>query len=156
MTLKGTCLTSEFSTLVEGENYFLFPLGETHYYVSIFDSINSHRGAYQKEHFRVLSEEYPPEPPKGDYAYLDRSKVYQAELIWRTKGYASSAPLGTYFIEPRCTHCAFFKDIELKQCEGIFPLHWFANFKEAEQQSTVVEEKNTELPQDQWEQLSLF
>ncbi|MCU4667616.1 hypothetical protein [Bacillus paralicheniformis] len=154
MTLKGTCLTSEFSTLVEGENYFLFPLGETHYYVSIFDSINSHRGAYQKEHFRVLSEEYPPEPPKGDYAHLDRSKVYQAELIWRTKGYASSAPLGTYFIEPRRTHCAFFKDIELKQCEGIFPLHWFVNFKEVERKSTSQE--IIELPQEQWEQLSLF
>ncbi|GIN67428.1 hypothetical protein J41TS2_28490 [Bacillus sonorensis] len=47
MTLKGTCLTSKFSTLVEVENYFLFPLGETHCYVSIFDSINSSRGAYQ-------------------------------------------------------------------------------------------------------------
>ena len=51
--MKGKCLTSHITPLERGREYFLFPLGDSHYYVSKFDNQNAHCGVYQKEHFEV-------------------------------------------------------------------------------------------------------
>lgn len=57
MTLKGICLTNEFTPLEKGVEYFLFPLGSAHYYVSKFDSPGSHYGAFEARHFLIKQKE---------------------------------------------------------------------------------------------------
>ncbi|KRT87078.1 MULTISPECIES: hypothetical protein [Bacillus] len=39
--------------LDQGVCYYLFPLGESHYYVSKFNSVNAHVGAYRQSLFTV-------------------------------------------------------------------------------------------------------
>ncbi|MCY8420268.1 hypothetical protein [Bacillus inaquosorum] len=159
MARKGKCLSSDITPLDKGREYFLFPLGDSHYYVSKFDSVNAHCGAYEKKHFQVIDEGLGEEPPAGNYEYLDSSKIYSAELIWMKPAYALLKPLGTYYVRPkapRMTHCYYFYDRELTKYGGIYPLHWFINFQEVDETTIGEIEKKKELPVDEWQQMSLF
>ncbi|WP_277714218.1 hypothetical protein [Bacillus atrophaeus] len=156
MAMKGECLSADLASLEKGREYFLFPLGESHYYVSKFDNINSHRGAYQKEYFRISAEEVEDEPRAGNYDHLDVNTVYTAELIWRRKGYAHGLPLTTYYIKPKNsykTHCDLYKKKDLQNWGGCYPLHWFINIQELSDNQT---EKTNELAANEWQQMSLF
>lgn len=150
--------------LEKGKKYFLFPNGESHYYVSKFPNPNAHRGCFQAILFRpVKEEEWPIEPPKREIK-LEFGKIYQAKLIWRNKTYES--PLGEiYYIEPSKGCNYIYKDKELKKFIGGFPLHWFEDFKELQQEEIHIEETVQEeekplevmaLEYTVCEQLSLF
>lgn len=59
--LKGICSDAgQTNVLIQGTTYFLFPAGPSHFYVSKFPSINSHRGCFRKSLFDDL-EEFIPE-----------------------------------------------------------------------------------------------
>lgn len=159
MAMKGKCLSSDITPLDKGREYFLFPLGDSHYYVSKFDSVNAHCGAYEKKHFKVIDAGLGDEPPAGNYDHLDSSKIYSAELIWMKPAYALLEPLGTYYVKPkapRMTHCYYFHDRELTKYGGIYPLHWFINFKESDETPVHQIEEKKELLAVEWQQMSLF
>lgn len=46
--IKGICDTDKYTPLEKGQEYYLFPCGEYHYYVSKFNSPTAHYGVYEK------------------------------------------------------------------------------------------------------------
>jgi hypothetical protein len=129
--LQGICVDTGATTVLEKEKkYFLFSNGPDHYYVSKFPRESSHCGCFHKALFELVQEdEWPPEPAADSIPLLDRSKIYEAKLIWRRHGY-KQVPLGTYYLKPLKTHAHFYYDKQLKRLGGCFPLHWFADFRE--------------------------
>lgn len=57
--IKGICDTDKYSPLEKGQEYYLFPCGEYHYYVSKFNSPTAHYGVYEKKNFTVLIKQEP-------------------------------------------------------------------------------------------------
>lgn len=51
--LKGKYTGEGNLNLDREKTYFLFPLGESHYYVSKFNNINAHQGAFRQCLFTV-------------------------------------------------------------------------------------------------------
>lgn len=154
--MQGICIETTVSTnLKKGEVYYLFPHGSIAFHASRFPKPGSHFGTYQRSHFEILDtskDEWPPEPPKPiETPALDKDKIYEAELVWRRKGYSYSTDLGVYYIRlVGVSDCYFYRDAALKHPKGRFPLHWFENIRE------YGEETVKELPQDQWKQMDLF
>jgi hypothetical protein len=83
--------------------------------------------------------EWPPEPPVDNVPALDSSKIYAAKLVWRKRGYAF-IQLGTYYLQPARTHAYLFRDRQLEKCIGCFPLHWFAEFREVDEEEDETNE----------------
>lgn len=162
--MRGVCIKADNSQVLEaGRVYYLFPVGPSHFYVSKFNKKEAHCGAFHAERFQILEDEkkaqdWPPEPPEREIN-LDNNKIYVAELIWRRPGYKDKE-LGTYYIKPGKTHGKFYKNPDLSGFGGSFPLHWFDNFREhilpAYQEQEPIKEEPEELPQDHWEQTSIF
>lgn len=158
--MQGICIqATNSSNLKKGEKYYLFPHGRTAYFVSRFPTEGSHFGAYQKHYFEVLENQdnWPPEPKQpSSQPILQEGKVYKAELIWRKEAYANGVPLGTYFLTAttgcyKCTtDCNFYFDVSLKQLKGRFPLHWFKDIQEYDENVVI------ELPRCEWQQMDLF
>lgn len=157
--MQGRCIQeTNSSNLKKDEKYYIFPHGQSAYFVSRFPTEGSHFGAYQKHYFKVLEDQdtWPPEPNPSNLPTLHEGKVYKAELIWRKEAYANSVPLGTYFITTtngcyKCsTDCNFYFDAALKRLKGRFPLHWF-NGIQVYDENVVIE-----LPQCEWQQMDLF
>jgi hypothetical protein len=137
--LKGICIDPGQTVVLEkGKSYFLFPNGTKHYYVSDFNNKNAHKGCFQALYFQIAKEEERLAEPVAKSVSLDPDKVYKAKLIWRKPGY-KFIELKEYFVKLSKTHCDFYNDINLKKYFGCFPLHWFANFEEAQQEETVQE-----------------
>ncbi|MFY0521618.1 hypothetical protein ACOMCU_27985 [Lysinibacillus sp. UGB7] len=159
-TMQGLCMDSGNSTnLQNGDIYYLFPHGGQAFNVSRFPRKGSHFGTYQKDRFKIVEDEdkWPQEPVKpNNQQTLEKGKVYKAELVWRSKGYAESTQPGTYFIAAvnNCyvckTDCYFYLDAERQQPKGRFPLHWFTNIQEYDENAVV------ELPRNEWRQMNLF
>lgn len=158
--LQGICVDPAATTVLEKDRkYFLFPAGANHYYVSRFPKANAHTGCFHKSLFQVVPEdEWPPEPAADNVPVLDSSKIYEAKLIWRTRGYRDTK-LGTYYLRPDGTHAYFWHDRKLKRPGGCFPLHWFTEFREvnAEETETKAPEHETkgEIP-EKFEQINIF
>jgi hypothetical protein len=166
--LQGICVDVSLTMVLEkGKKYFLFPGGPDHYYVSRFPKTNAHTGCFHKSLFQIVQEdEWPPEPPVDSIPALDSSKIYEAKLIWRTRGYRDTK-LGTYYLRPSGIHAYFFYyDKELKRHGGCFPLHWFEDFREVgadedETNEVVLEtealecETKEEMPET-FEQMCIF
>lgn len=148
--LQGICVDPGQSVVLEkGKNYFLFPHGPKHFYVSKFPSKESHRGCFSSEYFQLVEKEEWPQEPDVKVISLDPDKVYKARLIWRKKGYQDKQ-LGIYFIKPFKDHGYFYRDSELKKCGGCFPLHWFTDFVEVD-----VEEREPEIIKPEMESVEL-
>jgi hypothetical protein len=165
--LQGICIDTVATTVLEeGKKYFLFSNGSDHYYVSNFPEVNSHQGCFHKSLFKLVQEdEWPPEPSADNVPVLDSSKIYEAKLIWRTRGYRDTK-LGTYYLRPSITHAYFYGDRQLKKFVGCFPLHWFTEFREinadeTETNAAIFEtevfecETKEEMP-EMFEQMSIF
>ncbi|PAD67311.1 hypothetical protein CHH83_19690 [Bacillus sp. 7586-K] len=123
--LQGICIDTENTVvLTEGEQYYLFPNGTEHYYVSKFPNEGAHTGCFQAKYFKVIEKE--------DVAMseLDREKVYFAHM-YRKEGYPG-LELIEYYIKPKKTHCNIYCDKALTQFKGCFPLDWFTDFEEIE------------------------
>lgn len=154
--LQGICIEITTSTNLEkGEVYYLFPHGPTAFHASRFPRPGSHFGTYQRRYFEIIDkskEEWPPEPPKPlEILALDKDKIYEAQMVWRSKGYSYGTDLGIYYIKPvGLSDCYFYRDAALLHPKGRFPLHWFENIRE------YGEESEKELPQDQWQQIDMF
>ncbi|MEC3796969.1 hypothetical protein ABEY46_19410 [Bacillus velezensis] len=67
MALKGECLSADITPLEKGKEYFLFPLGESHFYVSKFNNVNAHCGAYQKKLFRITDADHSEAPEPNEW-----------------------------------------------------------------------------------------
>jgi hypothetical protein len=130
--LKGVCIDiGNSAVLQKGESYYLFPHGDKHYYVSIFPNKNAHKGCFHAELFQLARENDWPEEPEEIVPELDREKVYEAQLVWRSPGYKSKE-LRKYYLKPKRTHGYFYLDKDLNECCGCFPLHWFRDINELE------------------------
>jgi hypothetical protein len=109
--------------------------------------------------------EWPPEPPANSIPALGSSKIYAAKLVWRKRGY-QQVELGTYYLQPKKTHAYVYRDKQLNKCIGCFPLHWFAEFREVDEEETETNEVvfETEEPEretkeempENFEQMSIF
>jgi hypothetical protein len=128
--LQGICIDPGQTVVLEkGKNYFLFPNGTQHYYVSKFPNKHAYKGCFQTKYFQIIQKEEWSNEPDVKALGLDQGKVYKANLIWRRPGYKSTE-LQEYYVRPKTTNGYFYKDSNLKECNGCFPLHWFANFME--------------------------
>ena len=142
-------------TLQLNQEYYCFPNGPNHFYVSRFPKQGAQFGCFTREHFRETQK--VEEPPLIDLEQFNRDAIYEAELIYNKR--YTSVRLQTYYIRPRQTHCNFYMDLELTRLQGCFPLHWFTNFKEIKtyEAPVIVEEVvKEEEPVHVEEQLSLF
>ncbi|MGG6437396.1 hypothetical protein ABET52_06070 [Saccharococcus caldoxylosilyticus] len=165
--LQGVCVDASLTmVLEEGRKYFLFPGGPDHYYVSRFPKANAHTGCFHKSLFQIVQEdEWPPEPPVDSIPALDSSKIYAAKLVWRKRGY-EQVKLGTYYLQPAGTHAYVYRDKQLKKCVGCFPLHWFTEFREVNEEENETNEAvfETEAPRreaeeekyETFEQMTIF
>jgi hypothetical protein len=165
--LQGICVdTGETTVLEKGKKYFLFPGGSNNYYVSKFPNANAHTGCFRKSLFQIVQEdEWPPEPSADNVPVLDSSKIYAAKLVWRKRGY-EQVKLGTYYLQPARTHAYVYRDKQLKKCVGCFPLHWFAEFREVDEEENETNEVivETEVPEcetkeethETFEQMNIF
>ncbi|EOO05014.1 hypothetical protein IAW_05833 [Bacillus cereus str. Schrouff] len=139
--MKGICINADSSTELKlDQECYLFPAKPNHFYVSRFDNKGANFGCYQAERFRVIEEEEWPREPSKDVPLLNPDVFYNAELIWRQKGYKNK-PLKRYVVQQKGTHCMFWHDEELKSPGGCFPLHWFAGFEELSEAHEKVKEK---------------
>ena len=165
--LQGICVDASLTMVLEkGRKYFLFPGGPNHYYVSKFPRETAHCGCFHKSLFQIVQEdEWPPEPPMHNVPVLDSSKIYEAKLIWRKRGY-QQVELETYYLQPTETHAYVYRDKQLKKCVGCFPLHWFEGFREVDAEEnetneavfeteTLESETKEEMPEN-FEQMSIF
>jgi hypothetical protein len=164
--LQGTCIDAESTdVLINGKQYFLFPNGSTHFYVSNFPREGAHKGCFKASLFLINSmDPWPPEPPVK-HIELDKEKVYKAQLIWRREGYKSTE-LKEYYIRPGKTHGYLYKDPDFQKLKGCFPLHWFDRFEvisvietvesDIESVESVHENEISESIIQNYEQLSLF
>ncbi|MGG3446479.1 hypothetical protein [Bacillus nitratireducens] len=138
--MKGICIDVDHSALLGiNEEYFLFPAKPNHYFVSKFDRKESHFGCYPAERFQVVEKEVWAPEPQDNAPKLDKSLLYRAQLIWRTKGYKNK-PLKDYIIKPKGNHCFFWHDRERKKLCGCFPIHWFTNFEELATEQEEIKE----------------
>jgi hypothetical protein len=135
--LQGICIDQGQTTVLEkGKRYFLFPNGSRHFYVSKFPNRDAHKGCFQTCYFQIIEKQEWPQEPKMISISLDPEKIYKANLIWRKPGYRSTE-LKTYYVQPKMTHGYFYHDSNLKRCGGCFPLHWYSDFVEVEQESEL-------------------
>jgi hypothetical protein len=166
--IQGICVdTSQTTVLEKGRKYFLFPNGPQHYYVSIFPNPHAHKGCFEASLFQIVKEEEWPQEPIAKPIHLDKEKIYQASLVWREPGHRS-VPLKKYFVRAKNTHGYFYEDLNLETCRGCFPLHWFSEFVEADQEveEQLLQEEESFIGEEivmmeepirfQYEQLSLF
>jgi hypothetical protein len=141
--------TGASTVLEKGKKYFLFLNGPDHYDVSKLPRESSHCGCFHKSLFQIVREdEWPPEPSADNVSILDSSKVYKARLVWRKRGY-EQVPLATYYLRPSRTHAYVYLDKQLKKCVGCFPLHWFAEFREVDEEGNETNKAivETEMPE---------
>jgi hypothetical protein len=165
--LQGICVDASLTMVLEkGRKYFLFPIGSEHYYVSKFPRETSHCGCFHKSLFQIVQEdEWPPEPPVDSIPALDSSKIYAAKLVWRKRGY-EQVKLGTYYLQPAGTYAYVYRDKQLEKCVGCFPLHWFAEFQEVDEEENetnevvfeteVLEYEAKEETPENYEQMCIF
>ncbi|WP_260288470.1 hypothetical protein [Peribacillus aracenensis] len=60
--LQGVCVDPGQTNVLNKEaSYFLFPAGNSHYFVSKFPNKKSHRGCFESNRFQLMN---PPEPEK--------------------------------------------------------------------------------------------
>lgn len=143
--LKGRCINAADTTTLQNEQeYFLFPAGQNHYYVSMFNNTNAHFGCYQAERFQVVEEEEWPQEPPVEFPQLKQCSFYKAKLIWRQRGHRNKE-LKAYFVKPGKTHCYFWHDQERTEFCGCFPVHWFTNFEPITEQEVHVEAEEQQI-----------
>jgi hypothetical protein len=168
MMFEGVCIdTGQTTVLEKGRKYYLFPNGSHHYYVSIFQNPHTHKGCFESSLFQIMNEEEWPQEPEVKMIHLDKEKIYKASLAWRKPGH-QSVPLKKYFVRAKNTHGYFYEDPNLETCRGCFPLHWFSEFVEADQEveEQLLQEEESFIGEEivmmeepirfQYEQLSLF
>jgi len=155
--LRGICIDKgDAAGLVEETKYYLFPNGESHFYVSKFPNSEAHQGCFRADLFKIINDNEDPEEPEEKQITLDPTKIYRAKLIWRSPGYRSNNELKEYFIRPLKKHGYYYKDPNLKQFKGCFPLHWFEKFEEVDIQSIdTVEREKKEMDQKEKEIMQL-
>ncbi len=55
--MKAVCIDANQTTVLrEGKEYFVFPTGPIYFYVSNFESVNSHMGAFLRSMFQVIDD----------------------------------------------------------------------------------------------------
>ena len=146
--IEGVCIDDGNSTvLVPGKKYFLFPNEKESVYVSNFPNKGAHMGCFQMLLFKEVEE--MQEPEQVDLK-LDKSKVYKANLVYKKNGitelkeyYLRLFPLHDhpYELANLKKNCYFYDRYtngELDGFRGCFPLHWFADFTEVEEQQEEV------------------
>ncbi|TSB47142.1 hypothetical protein [Alkalicoccobacillus porphyridii] len=166
--MKAVCIeTGDTALLQEQKEYFIFPNGESHVYVSKFDNQGAHFGCYEKDFFQEIVEEdpvRPPEPPELN-PDLEHGQVYKAFLVWTSKRGFWSLEGKHYYLKQHdkvSSQVWFYEDPECKKLRGIFQKHYFTDYEPIEtipqkEEQALVEESPPELlPEEDWEQMSLF
>ncbi|MDL4842815.1 hypothetical protein [Aquibacillus rhizosphaerae] len=79
--MKGVCLdASNTTTLEKDQEYFIFPNGESSFYVSNFDRKTAHFGCYRASRFEVLKDVATIHQEKcEDYSQMDLFDFIEAE-----------------------------------------------------------------------------
>lgn len=124
--MRGICIDDTNSqNLKKGNIYFLFSCDNNSYYVSNFERVSSHFGAFSKGRFEILNDKLLPPFKEGTFlkAYLYNSEFghpngsYYLEVIGKNGDYAY------YYDDPRLKvamrgrHLRDFKDFEIHNPE---------------------------------------
>lgn len=73
--MKAVCIDTGHSTVLrEGKEYFVFPTGSSHYYVSNFESVNSHMGAFLKPMFEIVEDNKTKDENNGNVDEINKSQ----------------------------------------------------------------------------------
>jgi hypothetical protein len=153
--LQGTCIDNDI--LPAGETFYLFPAGTDYVYASRFPRKNAHTGCFSIDRFRSIKEaeaaEWLPEPPKRAVE-IELNKVYVAKLIWCQEALKDRCNKEYYIIARGSgRHVDYYSNPELKRMLGSLPVHWFENFRIAEN-SLVIE--SAETPTEQAPEVAKF
>ncbi|MFS0749540.1 hypothetical protein [Oceanobacillus sp. 1P07AA] len=76
--MEAVCIDATNSNVLqEGVHYFVFPHGETSFYVSKLNKKSSHTGSYSKDRFKVVEvQQEIPEPEKvEEYVQMDLFEI---------------------------------------------------------------------------------
>ncbi|OAH53103.1 hypothetical protein AWH48_12155 [Domibacillus aminovorans] len=132
--LQGTCIDSD--VLGAGETFYLFPAGTDYVYASRFPRKSAHTGCFPIDRFKVKEEvktsEWPPEPPKRAVG-IELNEVYVAKLVWCWEASKDRCDREYYVIARGSgSHVDYYPNPELEGLLGSLPVHWFENFRLAE------------------------
>lgn len=161
--MKGLCVDpGGTTTLKEGIEYFIFPNGSNHFYVSKFDNPKAHFGCYQKELFQEKTEEEAPELPQEPPMVkvdLKMDEVYKAFFVWVRKPGHWHLVGKSYFVKQhktQSTQVNVYDDPECKIGRGTFQTYYFIDFELIEMKNEEIEFIPDVLLEEDWEQMSLF
>lgn len=160
--MKGLCVDpGGTTTLTQGKEYFLFQNGPTHFYVCKFDNPKAHFGCYQKDLFQVIAEEAPQRPPEPPRIKIDLTMgaVYRAFLVWvRMPGHRELEGKHYYVRQHKTqsTQVNIYDDPECTIGRGTFQKYYFIDYELVESKNEEAEFEPDALPEEDWEQMSLF
>ncbi len=111
---------------------------------------STHTGCFPIDRFQVITEtetsEWPPEPPKRAVE-IELNEVYVAKLVWCWEASKDRCDKEYYVIARGSgSHVDYYPNPELKGLFGSLPVHWFENFRHAEN-SLVIESAETLMEQ---------
>ena len=145
----GQCIDASQSTVLqEGKTYYLFEHGPNNFLVSRFNSNKSYFGSFRSNRFEVVEEQEQPN--------LEQGVIYKAELV-ECSNYTK--PLGVYYgkASKRGTHFKFWKDRQLTQFCGQFPIEWFRDFNILDNIEIDIEDDIEDYEHEEiYEQMTLF
>ena len=164
--MLAVCINAaDTTTLVKGKQYYVFPNGSNHAYVSKFDNPSAHFGCYRQSLFEEVSEDAPVRPPEPRHLdwELEPNQVYQA-LMGRTDKDGFWHLEGQMFYvrqhEKYSGQVRIYRDPQCTKYKGQFMTHWFTDFEaievEKDQNQTELDTKVELLPDNDWEQMKLF
>lgn len=166
--MKGRCISAgDTTTLKPEQEYFLFPAGSNHYYVSRFDNPNAHFGCYQAKYFELVKETVLEFRAKED-RFIGTS-VMDGIRLKKGVAYVLGPVLYTWgrVRENSPSHCYVYEiERDSKQFIGCFPISVFKDIqlyhdkmiteKVAEEQEERYEECLMDLLETDSGQLSFF
>ncbi|ADC52155.1 MULTISPECIES: hypothetical protein [Alkalihalophilus] len=158
--MKAICTDSEGSLqLIEGKEYFIFPHGDDHVYVSKFDNKSSHFGAYRKELFKVTDrKDTTASYPTSEELGLKKGVIYKVRKVPGVKALSLTEEI--HYAKCRKTHALVYRDRDCTRLCGQYPLVWLSDYEELydNEPEPVIEETPEVLieTKKEWIQTTLF
>lgn len=85
--MKAICIEVDSSVVLKMEQeYYVFPAGPEHYYVSRFDNVNANFGCYLVNKFKLVNEKKCLEESVLDIPNLKEKVELELELVLKENG----------------------------------------------------------------------
>lgn len=149
--MKGVCINDfNSSILKKGEIYYLFPCGKNAFYVSHFNRVTAHFGAFSKSRFEIVEERTKSSTTiqnsqKKQPSSFKPGERYKA-LLCKDRGIHKANT--HYYLEVRKSgkFVWYYGDPRMTVCLGCCPIEYFKDF-ERHNPEDVPKEKITPQPE---------